>query len=88
LLLLTQQAAGKFPATLHARLFDQVGYLPNLDTESRARYEEASRHAARYCRSLERRFLHRHRLRPEAWLAELRRFFRCGHQEKIRQLAI
>lgn len=88
LLLLTQQAAGRFPVTLHARLFDRVGYLPGLDTASRARYEEASRHAARYCRSLERRFLQSRRLRPEAWLVELRRFFRCGHQEKIRQLAI
>jgi hypothetical protein len=28
------------------------------------------------------------RQRPEAWLAELRRFFRRGHQEKIRQLAV
>lgn len=88
LLLLAEQAAGQFPATLHARLFDRVGYLPGLDVVSRTRYEEASRHAARYCRSLERRFLQRGRLRLEAWLVELRRFFRCGHQEKIRQLAI
>lgn len=88
LTLLTQQASGQFPATLHARLFDRVGYLPTLDGASRRRYEEASRHAARYCRALERRFLQRRRLRLEAWLVELRRFFRCGHQEKIRQLAI
>jgi hypothetical protein len=88
LLLLTQQAAGRFPAMLHASLFDRVSYVPTLDTASRARYEEASRHAARYCRSLEQRFLQRRRLRVEAWLVELRRFFRCGHQEKIRQLAI
>jgi hypothetical protein len=88
LLLLTRQAAGQFPVTLHARLFDRVGYLPSLDAVSRTRYEEASRHAARYCRSLEQRFLQRRRLRLEAWVLELRRFFRCGHQEKIRQLAI
>jgi hypothetical protein len=88
LLLLTQQAAGRFPTTLHARLFDQIGYLPSLDAVSRTRYEVASLHAARYCRSLEYRFLQRRRLRPEAWVTELRRFFRCGHQEKIRQLAI
>jgi hypothetical protein len=88
LLLLTQQASGHFPATLHARLFDRVAYLPSLDADSRTRYEEASRHAARYCHSLERRFMQRRRLRLEAWLVELRRFFRCGHQEKIRQLAI
>jgi len=88
LLLLTRQGAGRFPAALHARLFDRVGYLPSLDAASRTRYEEASRHAARYCRWLERRFLQRRGLRVEAWLIELRRFFRCGHQEKIRQLAI
>jgi hypothetical protein len=88
LLLLSQQAAGRFPATLHARLFDRVGYLPSLDATSRTRYEVASRHAARYCRSLDHRFMQRRRLRLEAWLIELRRFFRCGHQEKIRQLAI
>jgi hypothetical protein len=88
LLLLTQQAAGRFPSTLHARLFDQIGYLPSLDAVSRTRYEVASYHAARYCRSLEYRFMQRRRLRPEAWVSELRRFFRCGHQEKIRQLAI
>jgi hypothetical protein len=88
LALLTQQGQGRFPGALHARLFDRVGYLPTLDAASRNRYEVASRHAARYCRGLERRFLQPRRLRLEAWLIELRRFFRCGHQEKIRQLAI
>jgi hypothetical protein len=83
-----EQGAGRFPATLHARLFDRVSFLPQLDEVSRRRYQEANRHAARYCRSLDERFLRPRRLRPELWLAELRRFFRCGHQEKIRQLAV
>ena len=52
------------------------------------RYEEANRHAARFCRSLEERFLRVRQQRPELWLAELRRFFRRGHQEKIRNLAV
>jgi hypothetical protein len=88
LALMTRQRAGCFPGSLHARMFHAVSFLPQLDDISRQRYEEANRHAARYCRSLEERFLRARRQRPEAWLAELRRFFRQGHQEKIRQLAV
>jgi hypothetical protein len=88
LALLTQQRAGAFPGDLHARMFGCVSFLPQLDEVSRRRYEEANRHAARYCRSLDQRYLHPRRRQPEKWLAELRRFFRCGHQEKIRQLAL
>lgn len=88
LALMTRQRAGQFPGSLHARLFDAVSFLPQLDAISRRRYEEANRHAARYCRSLEERFLRVRRTRPEMLLADLRRFFRCGHQEKIRQLAV
>lgn len=86
--LMTQQRPGAFPSALHARMFGGVSFLPELDEESRRRYEEANRHAARYCRSLDQRYLHPRRWQPEKWLAELRRFFRCAHQEKIRQLAV
>lgn len=88
LALMTQQRAGAFPRALHARMFGGVSFLPELDEASRRRYEEANRHAARFCGSLERRYLHPKRWQPEKWLAELRRFFRRGHQEKIRQLAV
>jgi hypothetical protein len=88
LALMTQQRAGAFPSALHARMFGGVSFLPQLDEASRHRYEEANRHAARYCRSLDQRYLQPRRSQPEKWLAELRRFFRCGHQEKIRQLVI
>lgn len=88
LALMTQQRAGEFPSALHARMFNAVSFLPQLDDASRRRYEEANRHAARYCRSLDHRYLHPRRRQPEKWLAELRRFFRCSHQEKIRQLAV
>ena len=86
--LMTRQRSGRFPAALHARLFHAVSFLPQLDEISRRRYEEANRHAARFCRSLEEKFLRARRQRPELWLAELRRFFRRGHQEKIRNLAV
>lgn len=88
LALLVEQSAGRFPAALHARLFHHVAFLPQLDEVSRHRYEEANRHAARYCRRLDERFLRCRNSRPEAWLAELRRFFRNGYQEKIRQVAL
>lgn len=86
--LMTRQRAGSFPGALHARLFHAVSFLPQLDEVSRQRYQEANRHAARFCRSLEERFLRARRQRPELWLAELRSFFRRGHQEKIRHLAV
>ncbi len=86
--LMTRQQSGRFPEALHTRLFHAVSFLPQPDAISRRRYEEANRHAARFCRSLEERFLRVRQQRPELWLAELRRFFRRGHQEKIRQLAV
>lgn len=84
LALLLQQRGGAFPQALHGRLFDSVSFLPQTDLEARRRYEEANRRAARYCRALDERYLRSRKSRPEAWVAELRRFFRCGHQEKVR----
>jgi hypothetical protein len=84
--LITQQGAGAFPNSLHQRLFDRVGYLPELTADVRQRYEDANRYAARFCRSLEDRFLRRRQHRPEAWLGELRRFFRHSHQDKLREV--
>ncbi|HEY6642357.1 hypothetical protein [Povalibacter sp.] len=86
--LLTRQDEGRFPTALHRRLFHGVSYLPGLDEESRRRYQEANRSAARFCRSLEEKFLRPRQSRPEAWLAELRRFFRCSHQEKLRLVSL
>jgi hypothetical protein len=86
--LMTEQGAGNFPNSLHYRLFSRVGYLPELDPDARQRYENANRYAARFCRSLEDRFLRRRQLRPEAWLAEMRRFFRHGHQGKLREVTL
>jgi hypothetical protein len=83
LTLLTRQRDGEYPRTLHARLFDRVSYLPQSCAETRDRYEAANRHAARYCRALDGRYLRPRMRRPEAWLAELRRFFRCAHQQKL-----
>ncbi len=83
LMLLTRQRDGEFPHALHAAMFDRVRFAPELETNARQRYEAANRHAARFCRDLDERFLRRRRSRPEAWVSELRRFFRCPHQQKL-----
>ena len=85
--LLLAQRDGRFPAELYHRLFEAVRFLPQLADIERARYEEAHRCAARFCRRLEERFLRARRARPEALLAELRRFYRLGSQSKLRHAA-
>lgn len=83
LTLLMRQQPGRFPHRLHAALFDRVSYLPQLEAAARRRYEEANRYAARYCRDLDEKYLRPRRSRPEAWVGELRRFFRFPHQQKL-----
>jgi len=84
LVLLTEQSSGRFPAGLHDRMFHRVSFLPGLGAEELRRYRNANRWAARFCRSLEERFLRVRRQRPEAWVGELRRFYRAAHTDKIR----
>jgi hypothetical protein len=83
--LLRQQGSIQPAASLWRRLFDQIGYVDGLSRELRQRYEEANRHAAHFCRQLERRFLHARRYRPEAWLRALREFYRSSHHQKLRR---
>ena len=87
MVLFTRQRQGEYPSLLHSRLFDRVTFAAGLDAESAARYRTASRNAARYCRKLDEKFLRARAKRPEAWLSELRRFYRCGHAEKVRRSA-
>jgi len=82
--LLLAQRGGRFPGELFERLFDRASFLPSLEPEQRARYEEAHRYAARFCRRLEERFLRRRQARPEAMVAELRAFYRLGRHAKLR----
>jgi len=82
--LMTRQREGRFPHALHPRLFHHIAFAPTLDAESKRRYEAANRHAARYCRALEERFLRTRHSKPERWLGELRKFFRASREEKLR----
>jgi len=82
--LLLAQRGGKFPSELFERLFDRASFMPTLAPEQRARYEEAHRYAARFCRRLEERFLRRRQARPEELVAQLRAFYRLGRHAKLR----
>jgi hypothetical protein len=86
LALIAEQRGGEFPGDLHSRLFHRVRFIAQPNEAVQSRYEEANRHAARFCRALDERFLCRRQARPEAWLGELRKFFRLGHQAKLRLL--
>jgi len=81
--LILSQRDGRFPRELFRQLFDNAGFIPELDSDERQRYEEAHRCAARFCRRLEERFLSGRRTRPDALLRELRRFYRLGRHAKL-----
>jgi hypothetical protein len=85
--LMLAQRDGRFPSELFHRLFDGMQLLPHLSDPERERYTEAHRFAARFCQSLEQRFLRRRQARPEAMLAELRSFYRLGSHAKLRHAA-
>jgi len=83
--LLLNQSSRHASRGLHALMFDRVRFIDEPDTASRTRYEQANRHAARFCRYIDEHFLHCRRTKPEAWVAALRHFYRCGHHEKLRR---
>lgn len=81
--LIADQQGGGYPAHVHARLFDRVGFDPRLEPEQFERYRMANRCAANFCRRLERRFVGRRGARTEALVRELRKFYRLGHTAKL-----
>jgi hypothetical protein len=70
---------------LCVRLFQQVGYRPELSARERWRYEEANRLSHAYCRRLLPLVAGR---RLEALLSELRHCYRLGAEAKLRYLAV
>jgi hypothetical protein len=83
-MLLGRQSAGRVPDNLSRRLFEQVGFLPGLESTQRERYERANDYAGRFCQGLERRYI---RAREGAALTrELRRFYRYDQRQKIRHI--
>lgn len=82
--LIAHQRGGGYPAHVHPRLFDRVGFDVRLEPEQYDRYRTAHRCAAHYCRRLERRFVRRGEARIEALVRELRKFYRLGSAAKLR----
>jgi hypothetical protein len=82
-LLAGTQRGGRLAHGLHSRLFEQVRFRDDLAHDARRLYEAANRHAARFCRRLEDRFLRRREARVGEMLAELRRFYRLGDAAKL-----
>lgn len=83
-LLAGTQRGGELAHGLHARLFEQVRFRDDLADDARRLYEAANRHAARFCRRLEDRFLRPRRARVAEMLGELRRFYRLDDAGKLR----
>jgi hypothetical protein len=81
--LIGDQRGGRYPAEVHARLFDRVNFDVRLAPEQYDRYRTAHRCAANFCRRLERKFVSRGRAEVEALVRELRKFYRLGSTSKL-----
>ena len=82
--LVADQQGGTYPAQVHTRLFDRVGFDARLEPEQYDRYRTAHRCAANFCRRLESRFVSRGKAQVEALVRELRKFYRLGSAAKLR----
>ncbi len=69
---------------LHRWLFDNASFASDLDEEQLTRYRDANRFAAKYCDSLDAKYL-RHD-NTDAMYEELRFFYRQPQGEKLRMI--
>jgi hypothetical protein len=81
--LLGRQCGGRYPAHVHARLFERVRFDARLKPEQYERYRTAHNCAARFCRRLEERYVKRGAALLEGLLRELRTFYRLGANAKL-----
>ena len=81
LAMLAGQPAGVLIDSLYDRLFDNPQFADDLDQDELERYRSASTLAAKFCRSLARRFPHG--LSRPGMLGELRDFYRFSQSDKI-----
>lgn len=82
--LLKQQGTIDDSDEFHDSLFTDVSFASDNDEQTERRYREANHYAAKYCRSLSRRFPAQHR--QPMFINELRRFYRLSQNEKIRSI--
>jgi hypothetical protein len=81
--LLRRQSPQRFPTELHSLLFERTRIDPALAGERAGLYREATRYAARFCRSVERRLRHRSGAAAQAAMEpDLRRFYRMPQRAK------
>ena len=84
LALLGEQANTRGIEDVHERLFENIHFRDDLPADHLARYQNANRYAAKYCRSLLMNYPEAHR--EPCFRNELRRFYRLTQNEKIRRI--
>lgn len=84
--LLRRQHPHRFPVELHALLFERCRLRADLSGERRRMYQTANDYAARFCRRLALRLSSSRASARLETMAELRRFYRLGHQRKFRHI--
>ncbi len=84
--LLKRQHPHRFPAELHALLFERCRLRSGLCGERRRMYQTANDYASRFCRRLAQRLTSSLGSARVETMAELRRFYRLGHQRKFRHI--
>ncbi len=84
--LLRRRHPNRFPAELHTLLFRRTRVDPALAAGRESLYRRASGEAARFCARLEPRLRSLCRRDDDAWLAELRRFYRLSDFGKLRHI--
>jgi hypothetical protein len=83
---LEQQTSAPVRGQLLRLLFESNRYHPDLDYEQSKRYRDATTFARKYCQRLEARYPGRRN--RNGLLAELRRFYRLGRRDKLRQILL
>lgn len=84
--LLRRRQPRRFPAELHALLFRRARVDPALAGQHESLYRRASRQAARFCARMEPLLRATCRRDDDAWLRDLRRFYRLSDPGKLRQI--
>ncbi len=85
-LLLDRREPRRFPAELHALLFQRTRIDSRLAAGRESLYRRASRLAARFCAQLEPRLRAMCQSGDKRWLADLRRFYRLTDFGKLRHI--
>ena len=83
-MLLRQQGVIDDSEEFHQRFFTAVTYALDGACTTGQRYREANHFAAKYCRTLNRRYPAQHQ--QPSFINELRRFYRLSQNEKIRSI--